>query len=132
MLKKYHLISMMILAALFLLAACSTGTEAESSAKGTGTPAMVDGVVVETVDGHQYAVINGFYPDPCTRISQVDQSIDSSTITISLFTASPEDLLCAQMLEAYEVSLLLETGGLAPGEYTLVVGDYDTTFNIEP
>ena len=133
MLKKNHLITMMILAALFLLAACSTGTDAESSPKGTGgSPAMVDGVVVETIDGHQYAVVNGFYPDPCTRISQVDQSIDGSTFTISLFTDSPDDLLCAQMLEAYEISILLETGGLAAGEYMVVVGDYDATFSIGP
>ena len=32
------------------------------------------------------------------------------------------------MLEAYEVTLLLETGGLLPGEYTVEVNDREASF----
>ena len=91
---------------------------------------MVDGVVVETINQHQYAVVNGFYPDPCTRISEVNQTVDGSRFVISLSTDSPDDMMCAQMLEAFEVSLLLETGGLTPGEYSVEVNDRETSFSL--
>jgi hypothetical protein len=39
-------------------------------------------------------------------------------------------MVCAQMLEEYEVSLLLETGGLPPGEYTVGVNDRQATFSL--
>ena len=132
MLKKPYILPVVVLTAMFLLIACTPETQGESSTKGTGTPAMVDGVVVQSISGHQYAVINGFYPDPCTRISQVDQIIDGSRFVISLSTDSPDDLMCAQMLEAYEISILLETGGLAPGEYTVEVNEIEASFSIGP
>ena len=91
---------------------------------------MVDGVVVETINQHQYAVVNGFYPDPCTRISEVNQTVDGSRFVITLSTDRPDDLVCAQMLAEYEISLLLETGGLTPGEYTVEVNDRETSFSL--
>lgn len=131
-LKKFYLPALMVLAALLLVSACTSAAQEESSPKGGGDPAMVDSVVVETISGHQYAIINGFYPDPCTRISQVDQSVDGSRFIISLSTDRPGDLLCAQMLEAFEISILLEIGGLAAGEYTVVVSDLEASFSIGP
>lgn len=121
--------ALLILTALLLLAACAADQPQESSTKSVGNPAMVDGVVVETVGNHQYAVVVGFYPDPCTRISEVNQVVDGDRFVITLSTDSPEDMMCAQMLEAYEVSLLLETGGLLPGEYTVEVNDRETSFS---
>jgi inhibitor of cysteine peptidase len=130
--KKSYILALLVAAALLLFSACTADTQGESSAKGGGAPAMVEGVEVETIDGHHYAIIKGYYPDPCTRISQVDQSVDSSRLTITLSTDSPDDLLCAQMLEAYEISILLETGGLAPGDYTVIVSEREATFSIGP
>ncbi len=115
-----------------LLAACDSDADGEDddSAQAEGTAAMVDGVAIEEQAGHQYAVVNGFYPDACTRISDVDQDVDGSTISINLQTSRPEDLMCAQMLTQYSVSILLEVGGLMPGEYTVTVNDApSTTFN---
>ena len=58
------------------------------------------------------------------------QDVVSSRFVISLLTDSPDDMLCAQMLAEYEVSLLLETGGLPPGEYTVEVNDRETSFSL--
>ena len=41
-------------------------------------------------------------------------------------------MMCAQMLEAYEISILLETGGLAPGEYTVEANEIEASFSIGP
>lgn len=128
--KSIYAISLIVMISIGLLAACGTDAPVESSAKGSGSPAMVDGVVVETINEHQYAVVNGFYPDPCTRISDVDQVVDGKRFVISLTTDRPDDIVCAQMLEEYEVSLLLENGGLPPGEYTVEVGERETSFSL--
>ena len=132
MIKRFSIPFVLVMAALLLLIACTPEAQGESSTTGDGTPAMVDGVVVETISEHQYAIIDGFYPDPCTRISNVEQTVDGSRISISLSTDSPDDLMCAQMLTQYEISILLETGGLAPGEYTVVVSDREASFSIGP
>jgi hypothetical protein len=111
-----------------LLAACdSADGEDDDGDAAEGTQAMVDSVTVEEQMGHKYAVVNGNYPDACTRISDVDQDVDGSTFTINLMTDKPEDLMCAQMLSSFSVSILLEVGGVAPGEYTVTVNDSATT-----
>jgi hypothetical protein len=126
--KKIGMSLILMLVAMLMLVACQADTPQESSAKSTGNPAMVDGVEVVTRNVHQYAIVIGFYPDPCTRISEIEQNVDGDRFVISLSTDSPDDMLCAQMLEAYEVTLLLETGGLLPGEYTVEVNDREASF----
>ena len=128
--NKIYFVILLLLLSMVLLVACATDAQEQSSSKSAGSPAMVDGVVVETINQHQYAVVNGFYPDPCTRISEVNQTVDGSRFVISLSTDSPDDMMCAQMLEAFEVSLLLETGGLTPGEYSVEVNDRETSFSL--
>jgi len=126
--KKIGMSLLLMLMTVLMLVACAADTPEESSAKSSGNPAMVDGVEVVTRNEHQYAIVIGFYPDPCTRISEIEQDVDGNRFVISLSTDSPDDMLCAQMLEAYEVTLLLETGGLLPGEYTVEVNDREASF----
>lgn len=128
--KNIYGVILLALLSLILLVACAADAQEQSSSKSAGSPAMVDGVLVETKNQHQYAVVNGFYPDPCTRISQVNQTVDGSRFVITLSTDRPDDMVCAQMLAEYEISLLLETGGLLPGEYTVEVNDRETSFSI--
>ena len=120
----------LLVAVSFLMAACGGSETEQSSPSSSGNPAMVDGVVVETINEHQYAVVNGFYPDPCTRISDITQDVEGSRFVISLATDSPDDMVCAQMLAEYEISLLLETGGLLPGGYSVDVNGVTTSFSI--
>jgi len=131
--KSFWVLLIAMLALGLILAACDSDSNGEDddSEHAEGTAAMVDGVAVEEQTGHQYAVVNGFYPDACTKISDVDQDVDGSTININVYTSRPEDLMCAQMLTEYTVSILLEAGGLTPGEFTVTVNDeHSTTFNV--
>ena len=132
--RKLLITLLMLLVAGLLLSACEAAAgdnDDEDHEIAEGDPAMVDGVVVDEQAGHKYAVVNGFYPDACTRISDVDQDVEGSTFNIDLRTDRPPDLMCAQMLTEYEVSILLEVGGLGPGEYTVTInGERSTTFNI--
>ncbi len=114
----------------FILVACASSETQVSESTAAGTPAMVDGVSVDFRNAHYYAMITGTYPDTCTRISEVEQEVSGTTITIALSTAKPEDLMCAQMLSPFGVDLLIATGGLLPGEYTVDVNGATTTFTL--
>ena len=132
-------LNLMIFILIFtMLAACTSSPAAQENAN-TGsmegvssTPAMVDSVTVELRNNHYYAIINGNYPDACTHISSVEQVVDSNTISMTLLTERPDDLMCATMLTPFTVDVLLTTGGLMPQEYTVVVNESPSTiFKLE-
>lgn len=110
-----------------MVAACTSSPERQGSLDSesleavSSTQAMVDSVTVEQRNSHYYAVINGFYPDACTYISTIVQSVESNTISITLLTDRPADLLCVEMLTPFTIDVLLTTGGLKPQEYTVIV-----------
>lgn len=107
---------------LALLVACNTAPESQTSPAGEAvTLAMVDSVTVEQRDNQFYATVVGNYPDPCTSISSVEQSVEGNTINITLLTDRPADLMCAAVLTPFTADILLTTGGLTPQEYAVVV-----------
>ena len=105
---------------LFVMTACTTAVD---SSQAEGQEAFVDDVAVTERTEHSYATVRGHYPDACSRISDVQQSVEGSSIRIVLYVDRPADMMCAQMLTPFEADILLETGGLAPGEYTVSIND---------
>ena len=120
----------LLLISSLVLAACGGSDSQETSSTTSGTPAMVDSVSADVKNNHYYATVNGNYPDSCTRISDVKQDIGGDTIRFILTTDKPADLMCAQMITPFSVDLLIETGGLMPGEYTIDVNGVTTTFTL--
>jgi hypothetical protein len=122
---------------LVLLTACGGTSEtqdpdAENPAGEEVTLAMVDSVTVEQRGNHFYAIVTGNYPDPCTSISSVEQIVEGNTIGITLLTDRPADLMCAAVLTPFTIDVLLATGGLVPGEYSVMVNEGpSTTFVLE-
>lgn len=106
-----------------LLVACDRQAGSDSSGTESGTLAMVNGVTIEQSDNHSYATVDGNYPDACTRISSVKQTVEGSTISITLLTDKPADSICASVLTPFVINILLTTGGLMPQEYTVVVNE---------
>jgi hypothetical protein len=120
----------LLLISSLILAACGGSDSQANSSTTSGIPAVVDGVSVDVKKNHYYAAVNGNYPDSCTRISDVQQEIDGDKIKFILTTDKPADLMCAQMITPFAVDLLIETGGLLPGEYTIDVNGIATTFTL--
>ena len=117
---------------LVLLVACggSSETQDPDSVSPVGedvTYAMVDSVTAEQRDNQFYAIVTGNYPDPCTSISSVDQIVEDDTISITLLTDSPADVMCAAVLTPFTIDILLTTGGLGPGEYSVMVNEGPST-----
>ena len=137
-LKSSRKLCMMItLTFLALLVACGGASETQDpdSASPPGkdvTLAMADSVAVEQRDNQFYAVVTGNYPDPCTSISSVEQISEGNTIRITLLTGRPADLICAAVLSPFTIDILLTTGGLGPGEYSVIVNEGpSSTFQLE-
>ena len=124
-----HKLMMSLLLLVLFLTGCASGETGEEPA--TGNTAFVDHVTIEMQAEHYYAKVEGNYPDSCTRVSDVDQDVDGSTFKISLYVDRPEDMMCAQMLSPFNVNILLEVGGLMPGEYTVDVNGVTSSFTIE-
>ena len=129
----------MILTLTFLALLVACGGALETQDPGSASPpgqdvtlAMVDSVAVEPRDNHFYAVVQGYYPDPCTSISSVEQIAEGSTLRITLLTGRPADLICAAVLSPFTIDILLTTGGLGPGEYNVIVNEGpSSTFVLE-
>ena len=126
--RRTIIYAILLFAISILIVACGGSTP--ESAEISDTPTMVDQVIVENRNGHYYAVASVTYPDACSRISAVNQSISGNTFTFTLTTDKFLDVTCAQMLSLANVDLLLEVGGLAFGEYTVDVNGVTTTFNL--
>jgi hypothetical protein len=109
-----------------LLAACATREEAQT----TSAPTFVDSVEVEERDGDYYATVRGNHPDACSTTGDIEQEVSGRTITVTIYTDRPTDEICAQILTPFEEEILLDTGGLEPGQYTLDVNGTVTTFTI--
>lgn len=129
MLKKV-LVIVIVWTGLSMLSACSSGQVGGEQQSSSKTPAIVESVAVELQNAHYYARVTGTYPDACTRISEVQQDVEANFIKIALSTAAPPDVMCAMMLAPFEVQILLEIGGLMPGDYQVDVNGISATFSL--
>lgn len=118
-----------------LLAACGSDSpgpneqeqDAASASDQEGKLAIVDSVSIEELNAHKYVAVSGNYSDACTKISNVEQIVEGNSFNINLSTEAPADLMCAQMIAPFTVSILLEVEGQAPGDYTINVNDSVST-----
>jgi hypothetical protein len=56
---------------------------------------------------------------------------DGDTVTITLCTTRPEDIVCAQMLTTFEEEVLLNTEDLDSGTYAIDVNGTTSLFTID-
>ena len=94
--------------------------------------ATVESVVVNTQSTTPNAVdvtIKGYLPNPCTKITRIEQQRNADTFTITLETVR-EGLNCIQVVSPFEETVALDTTGLAPGTYTVSVQNTTTTFDL--
>ena len=126
--RKIFIFAALMLAISILLVAC--GGDTPESEEIQGAPTMIDQVIVEARNGHYYAVASVTYPDACSRISDINQSIAGDTFSISLATDNFPGVACAQMLSLADVDILLEVGGQEFGDYTVDVNGVTTSFTL--
>ena len=77
------------------------------------------------------AHVTGYLGDSCTRLGDVQQTLNGKVIQVSIKTARPVGRMCAQVIKDFEQDIVLETSGLAPGDYTVDVNGVTQPFKID-
>ena len=126
--------------ALLALSGCGAGNPTETpipaatatsgAVEGLATVEGVDIQILESMPVQVQAVIKGYLPDPCTRISSVGQSRDGNTFKITISTARPADAVCAEVITPFEHTVSLDVTGLKAGTYTVTVHGISATFEL--
>jgi inhibitor of cysteine peptidase len=70
--------------------------------------------------------VQGSFPDGCTSLGEVTQTVEDNTISVTLTGDQPEGLMCAQALTPFEETIPLDVSGLPAGEYTVDVNGSTT------
>lgn len=98
--------------------------------------AILSSVEVEYSEDGIMLMVRGDFPDSCTELGEIEQSIDMTTEPISLSvmigTTRPADAMCAQVLTSFESSFVLETDDLPAGTYPLTVNNLSIEVTIDP
>ena len=89
----------------------------------------VDVLLLESFPVQVRAVVAGYFPDSCTELGSVTQERQDATIRVTITTTRPPDAVCAQVITEIEEIVPLE-GEFPPGEYTLIVNEFTTTFTV--
>lgn len=115
--KKFSLIIILLG---IVLVAC--GTTEEEAAESVIEPANISAVeMVFNEDGTVTALASGFLSDSCTTLHEWEQVVTTNKIDVTLTTTRPADDVCAQTVEEFVESIVINTADLSNGEYTVSV-----------
>lgn len=76
------------------------------------------------------AQVEGVLRNSCITVDISEQEVQGNTISVELLALTPTNVMCGQALKNFAVSFPLNTTGLAPGDYTLIVNGSSTVFTI--
>jgi hypothetical protein len=97
-------------------------TEIEAPAGEGEVPVFVDQTTLQVS-----VVVQGSFPDSCTSLGDVSQTVEGNTISVTLTGVQPEGMMCAQALTPFEETIPLDVSGLPAGEYTVDVNGSTTS-----
>jgi hypothetical protein len=76
------------------------------------------------------ARVTGYLGDSCTRLGDIQQLLQGKVLQVSIKTARPAGRMCAQVIKDFEQEVVLETAGLAPGDYAVDVNGVRQPFKV--
>lgn len=74
------------------------------------------------------AVVRGDLQDSCSVIDLIEVNKVESLFSISLHTAKPKDVMCAQVISPFTERISLDIDGLSAGTYTVSANGITNTF----
>jgi inhibitor of cysteine peptidase len=121
------------------LAAC--GAPADAGQPSTDEPvtqglAPVEEIQLQIMESFpvQVAVlVEGYLPDGCTEIDEINQAFndETNTFSVEITTVRPADAVCTEAIVPFEKRVSLEVRGLAAGTYTVDVNGVTDTFTFD-
>jgi len=100
-----------------------------------GTNATVEAMslnVMESFPVQVNVVLEGYLPDGCTEIHQIESSLKNDAFSIEIITRRPAgDVFCTQAIVPFEEVHSLDVKGLPAGEYIVRSGEISETFTLD-
>jgi inhibitor of cysteine peptidase len=96
--------------------------------------AMVEEIqilMLESFPVQVVAVVSGYLPDGCTRLTSAEVEQEDDTFVVTLSTVRPADAMCTMALVPFEESITLPVHGLEAGDYTVVANGVSATFTLD-
>jgi hypothetical protein len=87
-------------------------------------------VVMESFPVQVQAVVSGNLSDPCTSIASISAPQSGQTFPIQIATTRDPEMICAQVLEPFTETIMLETAALPTGTHTVTAGELSETFTL--
>jgi len=113
-----------------LLAGCALGAPKDSGEfiHGEAVVEDVEILFLESFPLGVHAVASGYLPDPCTEIDEISVERKRNHFEVLITTLREAEVMCAQVLEAFEENIPLDVYGLPAGDYTVTVNGIDAEF----
>jgi hypothetical protein len=88
-----------------------------------GDDVLIDQAYINTVTvtDDWIVEIEGELGDSCTNLGEITQEVDGNTITITVNTTRPADLMCAMQLETFDTIVPLDAAAVTEGETVIIV-----------
>ena len=119
-----------IILAMALLAGCAPGDPKDSGEfiRGEAVVEDVEILFLESFPLGVHAVAIGYLPDPCTDIDKISVEMEGNHFEVLITTLREAEVMCAQVIEAFEQNVPLDVYGLPAGDYTVTVNGINAEF----
>ena len=128
--------TLLIILAMVLLAGCAPGALEDSLAqngsglfiRGEAVVENVEIIFLESFPLQVHMVASGYLPDPCTEIDEISVERDFNRFEVLITTLREAEVMCIQVIEAFEQNIPIDVYGLPAGDYTVMVNGIDAEF----
>ena len=97
---------------------------------GTANVESIDILTLESFPVQIHVIAEGYLPDGCTEIDEVNTEREGNVFNINITTKRPKDAVCTQAIEDFEKTIPLDVQGLKAGNYTVNVNGATGSFEL--
>jgi inhibitor of cysteine peptidase len=97
---------------------------------GTANVESIDILTLESFPVQIHVIAEGYLPDGCTEIDEVNTEREGNVFNINITTKRPKDVMCTQAIEDFEKTIPLDVQDLKAGNYTVNVNGVTGSFEL--
>lgn len=90
----------------------------------------IDILILESFPVQINVIAEGYLPDGCTEIDEINTEKEGNNFNITITTKRPKDAICTQAIESFKETIPLEVHGLSAGNYTVNVNGVTGSFEL--
>jgi inhibitor of cysteine peptidase len=86
--------------------------------------------ILESFPVQVIVVAEGYFPDGCTQIHEIEKDKQGNNFNITITTKRPKDKLCTQQIVPFKENISLDVEDLKAGVYNVSVNGVNGTFEL--